>query len=183
MSTTRTSIFEADGSRLASLLDVALDSQSQRLWQDDELGSILRHQLSAPMQVDLGCLERGLAPKIRTLTESLGLTLKSFGDLLFHPRPPLELLKVVKDFAKMCRVSPCSPLPHEIASVLYFACIASALLRCHSRITGLPDNALLDGFRWVQSRPWLDGQTRALIEQGMMSLNPDDKDRHDERTL
>lgn len=162
-------IFDADPKHLASLFELSPDSG--RLWRDEELGAILRHQMTAPMQVDLINLERGLALKVRNLADSLGLTLKSFGDLLAHPNPPVELLKITKDFAKACRLSPHSTMPHEIASVLYFTSIAAALVRCRRRITSLKNEALAEGFRWVLSRPWLDDPTRTLIKEGLLLLN------------
>ncbi len=159
-----------DSRQLATLLDLSPDNVD-RLWRDEELGAILKHQMSAPLQVDLINLERGLAVKVRNLAESQGLTLKSFGDLLAHPNPPVELLKVTKDFAKACRLSPHGPLPRDIASVLYFASIAAAMVRCRRRITGLSDADLADGLRWTLARPWLDAPTHALIEECLSLLS------------
>ncbi len=169
MSTHPKDVFDTDRKQLATLLDLYPDAE--RLWGDDELGALLRHQLSAPMQVDLINLERGLALKVRNLAEAQGLTLKSFGDLLAHPNPPVELLKITKDFAKACRLSPHSPMPQEIASILYFTSIAAALVRCHRRITGLSNDALMEGFRWVLNLTWLDAPTRILIEESLLFLN------------
>ena len=168
MTAPRKAVFDTDRRQLATLLDLSPDAE--RLWGDDELGALLRHQMTAPMQVDLINLERGLALKVRTLAESQGLTLKSFGDLLAHPNPPVELLKITKEFAKACRLSPHSPLPREIASVLYFASIAAALVRCRRRITGLGNDALADGLNWVLARHWLDAPTRALVEESLRLL-------------
>ena len=171
MSVSHKSVFETDRRQLATLLDVSSEDDG-RLWRDDELGAILRHQLSAPLYVDLINCERGLALKVRNLAESLGLTLKSFGDLLAHPNPPLELLKITKDFAKASRLSPHSPMPREIASVLYFASIAAALVRCGRRITSLSDEALSDGLRWVLGRRWLEEPTRNLTAEALRLLCP-----------
>ena len=168
MTTDQSAVLATDPQRLATLFDLAPDDE--RLWRDDELGAILRHQLTVPLQVDLINLERGLALKVRTLAESQGLTLKSFGDLLTHPHPPVELLKITKEFAKACRLSPHSPVPREIASVLYFASIAAALVRCRCRITGLTNDALADGLHWVLARPWLDAPTRTLVEESLQLL-------------
>ena len=168
MPTHKKSAFETDKRQLATLID--LSPASERLWADDELGAILKHQMTTPLQVDLINLERGLAIKVRNLAESEGLVLKSFGDLLAHPNPPVELLKITKDFAKACRLSPHSPMPHEIASVLYFGSIAAAMIRCHRRITGLSNETLAEGFRWVSARPWIDAPTRSLVEEGLKFL-------------
>ena len=163
-------VFDTDRQQLATLLDLSPDAE--HIWQDEELGAVLRHQLSAPLQVDLINLERGLALKVRTLAEAQGLVLKSFGDLLAHPHPPVELLKITKDFAKACRLSPHSPLPREVASVLYFACIAAAIVRCHCRITGLNYAAIREGLQWVLARHWLDAPTRKLMKACLGILEP-----------
>jgi hypothetical protein len=163
-------ILDTDRRQLGTLLNLAQDAD--HLWRDDELGAILRHQLTVPLQVDLINLERGLALKIRNLAEAQGLVLKSFGDLLAHPNPPVELLKVIKDFAKACRLSPHSPMPHDIASVLYFACIASAVVRCRTRISGLSNAELSDGFKWILKKKWVDAPTRALVEDAVKVLTP-----------
>ena len=167
--------YDTDCKQLAGLFDLA--PGDERLWRDDELGAIMTHQLTAPLQVDLINLERGLAIKVRNLAESQGLTLKSFGDLLAHPHPPVELLKMTKDFAKACRLSPRGPLPREIASVLYFASIAAALVRCRLRITGLGNDDLEDGLRWVLARSWVDAPTRTLIKKSLQLLKTRDGER------
>ncbi len=177
MTVHKKAVFDTDRHQLATLLDLSPDAE--RLWRDEELGALLRHQMTAPMQVDLINLERGLALKVRNLAEAQGLTLKSFGDLLAHPNPPVELLKITKDFAKACRLSPHSPIPHEIASVLYFTSIAAALVRCRRRITGLTNDALAEGFRWVLSRSWLDAPTRSLTEESLLFLNTQAGERHE----
>lgn len=155
-------IFDADHGQLSSLFN--MEPVAERLWRDDELRAMLQHQLTAPLRVDLINMDKDAAVGVRTLADAQGLTLKSFGDLLAHPHPPIELLKITKDFAKACRLSPHSSLPREIASVLYFASIAAALVRCQRRITGLTNDALKEGLHWVLARPWLDAPTRALIE-------------------
>ena len=169
MTNKKNNIFDTDRKQIANLFDLSPDTE--RLWRNEELSAILRHQLTTPLQVDLINLERGLALKVHNLADSMGLTLKSFGDLLAHPNPPIELLKITKAFAKACRLSPHSPMPHEIASVLYFTSIAAALVRCRRRITGLSNEALAEGFRWVLSRSWLDTPTRTLTEEGLQFLN------------
>ena len=172
MTAKKRAILDTDNRQLASLLELDADDDAGRLWQDNELSALLRHQMTAPLHVDLIHLERGLALKVRNLAEAEGLTLKSFGDLLAHPNPPLELLKATKDFAKACRLSPRSPIPHEIASVLYFSSIAAALVHRRRRITGLSDTAVSEGLSWVAGRPWIDTATRSLAESALSLLNP-----------
>src|SRR5437588_561538 len=52
---------EADPARLSELISV--DSCGSRAWEPDELGAVLRHQLSAVVQFDLGDLDPGAAAR------------------------------------------------------------------------------------------------------------------------
>jgi len=175
---TRTSVFDTDRRQLSALLGVSADG-GERLWNDDELGAILQHQLAASIQSDLTRLDRKPTGNVQSVAVSPGLPVKSFGDLLSHPNPPIELLKAAKDFAKFCRLSPHGAIPREIAAVLYFASLAAALVRCRCRITSLSDKTSAEGFRWVQTRPWVDAATRALTEEALHLLDAPSEERCD----
>lgn len=172
------SVFDADRRRLAALFDAPAEEGGERLWKDDELGALLRHQLDASVAADLSGLDPKMGRRVCGLAELPGPPIRSFGDLLFHPNPPIEPLKAVKDFAKVCRLSRRTSLPHEIATALYFASIAAALTRGHCRITSLTDSALTDGFRWMQALPWMDASARALAEEALRGLSAQPKIQH-----
>jgi len=161
-------VFKSRAQKLAHLL--ASGGEPSRLWQPEELAAIFRHQLAAPMLVDLGTLEATTAARLRTLTEAQGLLLKSFGDLFHHPAPALELLELVKQFAKANIEHPESGLPGEIASALYYISIAAALVRLNQRITQLPDAELARGLQWTLDQPWLDAATRELLASARQRL-------------
>lgn len=169
MNTADRSTFDVDHRQLSALFDVSADGGGQ-LWEDDELGAVLRHQLAVPIRADLRGLDPKLARRFDALAEPPDRAVESFGGLLAHPNPPVEWLKAVKDFAKTCRARPHGPIPHEIATVLYFACLAAALVRGGARITSLADGALVGGFRWVADQPWVDDANRALAEEALRFL-------------
>ena len=168
MEKTEQALLDSDPHALAALLDAGSDDD--RIWNPAELEAILKHQLSAPIEVDLVSLERHLAARLRLAASSHGLLLRSFGDLLHHPNPPLELLKLTKDFAKACRLSRGGPLPREIATVLYFASIVAALVRCQRRITRLSDADTRHGVEQCLAQSWLDAATRQLLDEGLKAL-------------
>ena len=161
-------IFKAVPQRLANLMD--LDEDTAPIWRPEEFRAILQHQLSVPIQFDLGNLDPGLAAKLKTLSEAEGLLVKSFGDLFHHACPPIELLRSTKDFAKANREHPNSPLPREIASLLYYLTIAVALARCGERITQLGDEDLRRGFDWAMTQSWVDEKTKSLIGEALKLL-------------
>jgi hypothetical protein len=161
----------SDPKLLASLI-ADDDDIGQRIWQADELAAILRHQMTTPLQVDLAGLN-GAAGRLRDEAAAGGLLLKSFGDLLQHPHPPLKLLEMMKDFAKASRISPVGVMPREISSVIYFASILVAMTKRSRRITTLGDKALRDAIRWALAQPWLDEITRTVFLDGQRFLAND----------
>ncbi len=173
------SIFDSDPRELVALMD--MDEERDRLWSPGELAAILKHQLSAPVQYDLAGMDRKMAGKLKTLAESQGLVLKSFGDLFQHSNPPLELIRMTKEFAKACGKSPTSAIPRDIADVLYFSCIAIALVRHRKRISKLSNADIRKGLRWVLGREWLDSDTRSLVEQGLKALAGNSKEDDEAR--
>jgi hypothetical protein len=163
------SVHKSRPKALAALL--AAREERARLWHPDELAAVFRHQMTAPVAVDLGALDAARAAQLKILSDAQGLLLKSFGDLFRHPTPPVELLQMTKEFAKLNLDHPESVLPREIATVLYYTSIAAALARLDARISLLPDADLRRGMSWVKHQTWVDGETRALMEHAMEKLD------------
>ena len=140
---------------LASILEVGWETG--RPWGEGDLAAVLRHQYAAPLGCDLGTAgeDTGAGPPAG---------IKTFGDLLHHPAPPVELLVLAKDFAKASRADPHAALPKEVAAVLYFAAIVVARRRCGARISQLRPEELRAGAEWVMAQPWVDPATRRLFE-------------------
>ena len=158
-------------SRAKELADLmATGEERAKLWRPEDLAAMFRHQMSAPMLVDLGGIDARTATKLKVLADAQGLLLKSFGDLFHHPSPPVELLELVKNFAKANLDHPESGLPGEIASVLYYASIASALVHLDTRISQLPNADLERGLRSVAGQSWLDDATKALLAEALKKL-------------
>ena len=153
---------------LSTLMSSASDRG--RLWRPEELAAIFRHQLSAPVLLDLGGFDPGTARTLKRLGEAEDLLLKSFSTLFQHPTPPRELLELAKDFAKANSNHPDSCLPAEIATALYFTSIAVAIVRLRCRISHLPDTELRRGLEWVRTQPWVDVETKQLVSAALDML-------------
>jgi hypothetical protein len=136
----------------------------------DDAAALLRHVLTAPLPLDLAAVDAGLAGKAREWAEGQELVLRSLGELLHHPNPLPELLELAKEFAKDNRNDPESPLPREVATVLYYASIAVTLARCGRRITRHDDATLRQGLEWGCAQPWVDEATRGLLREGLARL-------------
>jgi hypothetical protein len=168
-------VLKSRAQKLASLL--ASGEERAKLWRADELAAIFKHQMAAPILVDLGTFDSRTATRLRTQSEAQGLLLKSFADLFHHPAPPIELLELIKDFAKANLDHPESGLPDEIATTLYYTSIATALVRLDTRITQLPDADLQRGLRWAMEQPWLDAPTKELLAQALNKISPGAKEK------
>lgn len=156
----------------ASLVDL-MDCRSGReeAWSEGDLEAILEHQLAADVRFDLESSDEALGRDIPKILDSAAEPpIRTFGDLFEHPHPPIELLDLTRRFAKSCRSRGDSPLPAEIATILYLASIAAALSKRNHRLTTLADEALLNGFAWALGQAWLDESTRRLLRQGHESL-------------
>ena len=158
-----------DPSRLATMLT----AHGTDHWRPEEMGSILRHQLSAQLEFDLAGIASGGDHEPPPAPEAARKRAATFGELLLdHPQPPVAMLRRVKHFAKACKAKADGPLPPQVATVLYFASIIVALLRCETRITALDDDGLLKGTQWALAQTWLDQPIRLLFEEAMTKLMP-----------
>jgi hypothetical protein len=155
-------LHHSNSRQLAAVLSLATDEDIA--WPADDLGAVLRHQLSAPLEIDAGNMDE--AAVLRLVAGRRGLLVRSYGELLLHQRPPLPLLRAVKSFAKRCRLARRGALPREVATVLYFAAIVAALSRCGQRISSLSTSALREGVAWVLAQPWVQDPLRGLFEAG-----------------
>lgn len=152
-------IFTKPPSQFARL--IAATNGSEGGWLPVEFDAVLRHQLDAPLRT------AGRQPPESATSAA---DIRTFRELFQHPQPPLGLLKQTKDFAKAHREHTNSPLPHDVATVLYYASIVAARVRLGERITSLDDAALRQGIAWGVALPWLDEGLRALFDEGLRVL-------------
>ena len=144
----------------------------------EELAAVLRHQLSSPVKFEM----RGLGAageRACLLAEAQQLVVKSFADLLHHPLPPIELLKLTKDYCKSHQREANPAVPREISIVIYYASIVAAGLRHGIRISELPDEKLLQGVKSALAHPWLDSAPARFFRTGCASLKARQEARHE----
>ena len=154
----------ADSGSLARLIGV--DGQTDPFWRAEDLAEVLAHQLRAPLIVDLQDGE-GVT---RDVFSRYPGQIDSFGSLLHHPQPPIELLLLVKRFAKQFLNDSKGAIPREVATILYYAAIVVAITRCKQRISDLEPAELDAGIYWALRQAWVDPATHALFEDGLREL-------------
>src|SRR5262245_18541027 len=91
-------IFLSGPAGLAKILDQNQDDAA--LWGAAEMNAMWKHQLQAPLDADLSSVSSSNLSALRRDPQTKSLLEKSFEHLLHSAKPPMPLLKVVKDFAK-----------------------------------------------------------------------------------
>jgi hypothetical protein len=132
---------------------------------------LLRWALAAPVWIEHGHTQEGGSTQVRLTTGGEGVVLENLLDLFRHADPGVELLALVKDYAKALRADPEGVLPPEVASVVYYAAIAAALARYGERISDLDDHQLRAGLGWVVARPWVVDELRTLAQAAAEKLS------------
>jgi hypothetical protein len=139
----------------------------EHLWGEHDLAELLELQLSAPVATDIEHLGPPEALAARELCARASPTIRTYADLLAHPSPPIELLRLVKTFAQSLLHAPERALPHQIVLLIYDTAIIAARLRHGQPLSDLPDHKLLESARWLRSQRWLDARTSELLRLGM----------------
>jgi hypothetical protein len=158
-------VLRSEARRLSRIVN--LDEATPEAWSEQDQAAMLRHQMSAPLEFDLG----GLKPtgsrareRYKVLNEAAALGIRTFRDLFRHPRPPLAVLRITKDFFKV-RAGPADERrpEQEVAYLIYLLTISAAQARTGQTITSLSDSELLRGVEWAANRKWADEETVALF--------------------
>ncbi len=136
---------------------IAFDARDRAIWPASQLRQMLRRQLTE--RFPAGWLPDGSEAAAEEPP------LRTFEDLLLHPAPPLDLLCQTKEFAKRARGDRRGFMAPEVALLLYYGCIAAALLRHGRRISTLGEDELRQGLNWACQQPWLEERLRRLFAQ------------------
>ena len=146
-------------SQLALLMGL---DESKTLWSENDHAAMMRHLLESPIP---GISSEESSPPVQT-----------FGRLFAAKHPDVNQLRHVKEFAKSCRTNPQSDLPGDIATVLYYAAIAAARLRCSHAISQLSVAELRDGIDWALARNWLPDPLKDLFHAAARKLSVQHRD-------
>ena len=133
-------------------------------WFPEDFGPILCHQLNSPIGADL----------IQLVSEEGGLpggqSAQTFGALLFDASPSPGMLLLVKNLAKQLMEEKRFAYPKPVATVLYFASIASACLGAGVSISSLSPAEIRQGFQWARKREWIPPRLALLFEEALRRM-------------
>jgi hypothetical protein len=150
---------------LAELLKIGRTQAA--VWSPADLAELLQQLLTLPLDRAFPCgigEDPGSAVQHRADATSLRTLLQA-------PQPSLDLLVAVKECVNRGNESPEQALPREVATAIYFACIARALVASDQFITSLDGAQLHKGLRWVQAQPWVDAAIKESAAEALSRLD------------
>jgi hypothetical protein len=135
-----------------------------------KLAGLLTGELSRPLSEALRPWNQTEMVSALELVQGKELAVPSLADVIFEPCTPIECLRVVKDGFKRWRVQ--SPDPHgaAVASALYYASVAAALVNHGIRISELSSESLKQAFDWMLDQAWIDPRCRELACKALKVL-------------
>jgi len=149
---------------------LSIDEDVKELWQAREIEAMWRHQLAAPLGIDLEAVISVSGTELRKSPHFETFRQKTFAELFHHPQPPLEVLKLAKEFAKQTLRDCEEGQLRELASAVYYASYAGALIHHGQCIGSMSENELRPGFNWALRQDWIDEQTKKLISTALLRL-------------
>jgi hypothetical protein len=89
----------------------------------------------------------------------------TLNDIFTDPAPSIESLRAIKDWSRRSSRSKDSPLPLDVASLLYFASIAAAQVPRGQWISKLDPAIFGRGIEMFLAEPWLREPLRGLLQE------------------
>jgi hypothetical protein len=139
-------------------------------WSSRELREMLEHQMTAPLASETerfahlaNCAPDHVANRLAHCP------CPTFGDLLRHKAPPLDVLTMTKDFAKAAMADQ-DDLPRDVARVLYVLAILRGQSVPGGRLTALDDAVIVREARRCLAFGWLPDGIQGLLREGVKSL-------------
>ncbi|MEI8043055.1 MAG: hypothetical protein WCL11_16710 [Verrucomicrobiota bacterium] len=159
----KAAVREGTAAQISQILDMGGQANE---WKEQDLRAMLQHQFTAPLDCDLRSQELAggeARSREKTLTGAANIRIETFKDLLTHPVPPLELLKLAKEFFKW-RIQACKKdSPEWRIAYLFYMLTLLAAGKHASDLSSLSPKALLKGAKWALEQSWIDTQTRQFI--------------------
>jgi hypothetical protein len=132
---------------------------------DRDKAELLRGQLAESLPLDAGLAH--MLPNILTMVcdKLRPFTGCSFGALLTDPETDLLVIETIKDLHKRQAEAAKSGPIQEVATAIYYAAIASALVHHDVRITKLSYESLSKSFEGLAGSDWLPADLRQLLTE------------------
>lgn len=137
----------------------------ERVWQD-----LLETRIDSLLSIDI-------SPAETTSERSVAAQPLHFRDIFLQPAPQLEVLKSIKEQAKLSALRPYDPhsqldsLPYHINVLLYTSAIAIADIRYGVRITRDDNAKIAPRVATILKSSWIDPTTRHILSEWSIQIS------------
>ena len=161
-------VFLSTPEQISQLLH--LDETKPEPWQEDDLPAMIQHQMSAPLEFDLGSAKLS-GSELKTASESFASAthsnIRTFGELLKNPRPPLDLLRLSqKFFRQKVKEHPKGSSEQKLSYLFYLLSIVVARIRHGANISRLTDDEQLQAIKSMIKKTWVEEKILELLSEG-----------------
>jgi hypothetical protein len=145
-------------------------------WDAEEYADVWNHQMEAPLALELARTDGVVALRAAYLAQNHPPPgVRSFTDLLAHPSPSRELLRLVMTFAEAQLSDPDPALPDDLAKGLYNLALLAVKVRGtdareHQQQAPIGQVELRRRAEWLARQPWLDERSRRLALDAILRL-------------
>jgi hypothetical protein len=149
--------------QLAGLFSLGIDCPVEGREGQQRMAAMLREHLTCALPAGPLLLDALVMMVGRLGYEARSLGGKTLVELLLDPRTDLGLLRAIKECCKRLSSSLESKAEAAIATTLYYAAMASALVYHDKKITQHSYDALDEACALLMDKPWMDRELAALF--------------------
>ncbi len=133
--------------------------------QDEKMAGLLREQLSCVLPKDMLLFDALVMMMGRLGCDVRSLAGRSLLEVLLSPQSDLGLLQAIKDCSKKLSFSLDSQTEAALATTIYYAALASALVYHGRKITQYPYATLDQSFTTFAAKKWLLPELAGLFSR------------------
>ena len=153
--------------QLAEIFSLGLDdnSRANAVCGDDTMAGLLKDQLGAELPKGSFPSDSMLMVMSRMGFDVSCLAGKSLGELLLSPESDIVLLQAIKDCSKRLSQSFTSEAKKAIATTIYYAALANALIHHDEKITKYSYESLSRSFATLVNKKWMAPDLASLFSR------------------
>jgi len=151
--------------QLAGLFALGAETPLDRPDGEQRMAELLRQHLTSALPTGVLVLDALVMMLGRLGYERRALGGKTLSEVLLDPRTDMGLLRAIKECCKRLSGSLDSKAEAAIATTLYYAAMASALVYHSHKITKHSVDRLDEAFALLIAKPWMDRELAALFAQ------------------
>ena len=151
--------------QLAGLFSLGTDGPVEGREGQERMADLLREHLTSALPTGLLLLDALMMMMGRLGYNTRSIAGKTIVGVVLNPQSDIGLLRAIKECCKRLSSSLESKPEAAIATTLYYAAMASALVYHRQRITQHSYEALDAAFAMLADKPWMDQDLAGLFSQ------------------